>query len=140
VVDHIEIPSLGGLCNTAAMSSSTRTKRKDQDRSSHSGKKRDDVPYSDMTPRVVPDLAEDFAELQIDSRVSSQNEPEYVAEQGMESSGKGKEKADYSTWSEWEWAQEYNCHSRCRQNAQGEWEYEYSEFPAENSRDRTNVC
>jgi hypothetical protein len=86
----------------------------------------------------VPDLEEDFAGLQIDS---SKKEPEYVAEQGMESSGKGKEKADYSTWSEWEWNEEYNCHSRYRQDAKGEWEYDYAQFLAEKpSAARTNVC
>ena len=120
------------------MSSSTRTKRKDQDRSSHSGKKRDDDAYSESTPRVVPDLVEDFAGLNIDS---SQNEPEFAAEQDMESPGKGKEKLeDWSEdWSSWAWDEKYNCWYRTRQDAQGNWEYDYGPV-IEESGNRTDVC
>jgi hypothetical protein len=116
------------------MSSSTRAKRKEKDKSGQSGKRRDDDRSSDNTPRVVPDLEEDFAKLQVDS---GQNEPDYAADQGIESSGKGKENLE--DWSGWSWDEKNYQWYRTRRMEQGGWEYDTRAPEFGESDNRTDV-
>jgi hypothetical protein len=144
------------------MSSSTRARRKEKDRSRHTGKNPDDKMHSKSLPSIVPDSEEDFAGLRMETLgkekdKSRQSEKQYdydddlysdstprvallleedFAELRMETSGKEKEK--WEDWSNWEWAPEYNCHSRDRENKLGEWQYEYAQF-LEDGGNQTNV-